>query len=59
MRICDPHIKKGKVNPPGFINQAPRHEDVRGSGGIAPPFLTSELDGDGQFHVPAALSTWK
>jgi hypothetical protein len=27
-------------------NSAPRHEDVWGIGGIAPPFLTSALDGD-------------
>jgi hypothetical protein len=29
-----------------LINQAPRHDDVPGSGGIAPSFLTSALDGD-------------
>jgi hypothetical protein len=28
---------KGKVVP--VLNQAPRHEDVLGSGGIAPPIL--------------------
>jgi hypothetical protein len=28
-----------------IINEAPRHEDVWGSGGIAAPFLTSALDG--------------
>jgi hypothetical protein len=28
-----------------LINESPRHEDVRGSGDIAPPFVTSELDG--------------
>jgi hypothetical protein len=28
-----------------FINEAPRHEDVWGSGGLAPPFLTLGLDG--------------
>jgi hypothetical protein len=27
------------------INEVPRHEDVWGSGGITPPFLTSTLDG--------------
>jgi hypothetical protein len=27
------------------LNQAPRHKDVWGSGGIAPPLLTSALDG--------------
>jgi hypothetical protein len=26
------------------LNYAPRHEDVSGSGGIAPPFLTSAID---------------
>jgi hypothetical protein len=28
-----------------LINEALRHEDVWGSGNIAPPFLTSALDG--------------
>jgi hypothetical protein len=28
-----------------FINYAPCHEDVWGNSGIAPPFLTLELDG--------------
>jgi hypothetical protein len=28
------------------FNEAPHHEDVWGSRGTAPPFLTSELDGD-------------
>jgi hypothetical protein len=28
-----------------LINQAPRHEDIWGSGGIAPPYFTSILDG--------------
>jgi hypothetical protein len=37
------------------IQEAPRHEDVRGGGGIAPPFLTSTLDRSGQLHVPTAL----
>jgi hypothetical protein len=34
-----------------FINYAPRHEDVWGSGGIAQKFLTSALDG-GQWSAP-------
>jgi hypothetical protein len=29
-----------------LINQAPRHENICGIGGIAPSFLTSALDGD-------------
>jgi hypothetical protein len=29
-----------------LINEAPRHEDVWGSGGIRPPFLTTALDKD-------------
>jgi hypothetical protein len=28
-----------------LINSAPRHEDIWGSGGIAPPLMTSALDG--------------
>jgi hypothetical protein len=28
-----------------LINSAPRHEDICGSGGIAPPFLVSALVG--------------
>jgi hypothetical protein len=28
-----------------LINYAPHHEDIWGSGGIAPPLLTSTLDG--------------
>jgi hypothetical protein len=35
--------KKGKFVP--VLNYAPRHEDVWGSGDIAPPFLTLALDG--------------
>jgi hypothetical protein len=35
--------RKGKVVP--VLNKAPYHEDVRESRGIAPPFLTSALDG--------------
>jgi hypothetical protein len=44
-----------------LINKAPRHGDVLGeSRGIAPPFLTLEVDGGGdQIHVPAALSRGK
>jgi hypothetical protein len=38
---------KGKVKSPlRLINQAPRHEDVCGSGGVTPQFLTSTLDGN-------------
>jgi hypothetical protein len=29
----------------GFINYVPHYEDVWGSVGIAPPFITSALDG--------------
>jgi hypothetical protein len=45
---------KSKVIP-GFINKASRHEVLWGSGGIAPPFLTSALDGSGQLHALAGL----
>jgi len=37
------HKGKGKVVP--VLNYAPRHEDVWGSGGTAPWFLTSALHG--------------
>jgi hypothetical protein len=37
-------VKRAKLSL-CLINYTPRHEDVWGSGGIAPPFLTSELDG--------------
>jgi hypothetical protein len=30
---------------PCLINSAPRHEDARENGGIAPPILTSALEG--------------
>jgi hypothetical protein len=37
-------LVKVKVNLSLYlINQAPQHEDVSGSGGIAPSFLTSAL----------------
>jgi hypothetical protein len=42
-QIIPPPIIKGEVIP--VLNLAPRHEDVWGNGGIAPPFLTSALDG--------------
>jgi hypothetical protein len=42
-RICKALIK---VNlSVGLINYTPRHEDMWVSGGIAPSFLTSVLDG--------------
>jgi hypothetical protein len=34
-----------------LINQAPCHDDIQGSGGITPPFLTLLLDG-GEWSVP-------
>jgi hypothetical protein len=37
-------VKKVKLSL-CLINQAPRHENVWGNGGIAPPFPTSALDG--------------
>jgi hypothetical protein len=37
-----------------LINETARHEDVWGSRGIA-PFFISVLDGSGQLHAPAAL----
>jgi hypothetical protein len=46
---------KGKLSL-YLINWASRHEDVSGSGSIAPPFLTSALDGvSDQLHFTAAL----
>jgi hypothetical protein len=39
-----------------LINKAPNHEEIWGSGGMAPPFLTSALDGGGQLHAVAALT---
>jgi hypothetical protein len=35
--VSERNIRKG--------TRKPRYEDVRGSGGITPPFLTSALDG--------------
>jgi hypothetical protein len=40
---------KGKIVP--MLNEAPLHEGVCGSGGIAPPFLTSALGG-GDWSAP-------
>jgi hypothetical protein len=37
--------EKGKSRVVPVSNQAPRHEDVGGSGGMPPAFLTSALDG--------------
>jgi hypothetical protein len=46
-----------------LISQALCREDMWGSGGTAPPFLTSALDGgvevSGQLHAPAALPPGK
>jgi hypothetical protein len=48
-------VKKWKVKLPlCLINYAPCHEDVWGSGGIAPQFLTSALD-RGERSVPTPL----
>jgi hypothetical protein len=41
-----------------LINYAPRHEEVWGSEGIDPAFLTSALDGSGQLYA-ATLRQWK
>lgn len=38
-----------------LINPATVHEDIRGSAGIAPTFLTSALEVSGQLQGPAAL----
>jgi hypothetical protein len=38
-----------------LINEASRHKDVWGSEGIAPPFLTSALDG-GEWSYPCHLT---
>jgi hypothetical protein len=35
-----------------LINEEPRHKDASGSGGIAPTFLASSLDGSGELHEP-------
>jgi hypothetical protein len=43
-----------------FINYTIYHEDIRGSGGIAPPFFTSALDEvQSQLHTLDALSPGK
>jgi hypothetical protein len=42
-----------------LINLAPRHRNVSGSGGIAPPFFTSALDG-GEWSAPGAFGAhWR
>jgi hypothetical protein len=41
------------------VKVARRHEDILRSGGIAPPFTTSALDGSSQFHAPASLPSEK
>jgi hypothetical protein len=39
------------------LNQTPHHESICGSGGIAPPILTSALDGGvDQFHAPGRFT---
>jgi hypothetical protein len=49
-----------KVRQMRIINYAPRHEEVWGSGGAAPPFLTLAVDVvSGQLHAPTALSVGK
>jgi hypothetical protein len=56
-------ILKGKVQVKlslWLVSEAVCHEDIWGSGGIAPSFLTSALmEMSGQLHAPAALSPWK
>jgi hypothetical protein len=43
-----------------LMNKVPLHKDGWGSGGIAPPYLTSHwMEVSGQLHVPAALSPGK
>jgi hypothetical protein len=46
---------KVKVKFLSLINYALCYEDIWGSGGIAPPFFTSALDGSDQLHGPVAL----
>jgi hypothetical protein len=43
-------VLQGESLLQGHIINAPRHENVWGSGGIAPPFLTSALDGGEYFY---------
>jgi hypothetical protein len=40
-------VRLNSFSTPRLINKAARCEDTWGSGGIAPPFLTSALDGGG------------
>jgi hypothetical protein len=49
------HLHKSKKLSLCLISYALCDEDVWGSEGIAPPFLTSALDGSGELHTPAAL----
>jgi hypothetical protein len=47
LRLCGSFLYKDKVKVKlslYVINPAPHHEDVWGSGGMAPPFLTWALD---------------
>jgi hypothetical protein len=46
-------VKKAKLSL--WFNYEPRHEEEWGSGGIAPPSLTSELDGCVGFQVFTAV----
>jgi hypothetical protein len=48
-------IKVNQRCPCAYIISTRHEEDVWGSEVIAPPLLTSALDGDGQFYTPAAL----
>jgi hypothetical protein len=43
-------MKRAKLSV-GLISKVLRREDVWGSGGIAPPFLISALDGGRQLHA--------
>jgi hypothetical protein len=54
-------ILKGKIKLSlCLINYASHHEDVWGSGSIAPPFFISALDkANGKFYDPAALPPGK
>jgi hypothetical protein len=53
VKDVSPFIKKWSLY---LINYASRPKDLRASGGLAPPFLTSTLDNGVQFHAPADTS---
>jgi hypothetical protein len=47
--------ENSKLKTRGKVKFVYAMQTYGGSGGIAPPFLTSALDGDGHLHASAAL----